>query len=360
MTLRSKGAPPANNGNSPKKERRPSSPDRLRPETIKRLRALHEPDFAKALRATVEDVAWIIIAATAILLGLSNGGFAYLLVPIGWLVIGARQRGLATIVHEASHGLLSENKAANYALGSVSAWAIMQRLPRYIETHLLGHHRKTGHPTKDPDTAHYIEQQLHLQDPDTFIWRNILQLLSGQKSLVSLPYLFRDRLMPAAGKRAQKSELLDLAGMFAFWLAIITIVTIGGWWTEFVLIWVIPFFTTFAAIGWLIETAEHAPLIWTERNPLNWTRNRKGHWLEEFVTALHGEGYHRAHHIAPWVPFHRIKEAHAILMEDPVYAEFEARSGGLFTRGANGSPTILESIKIDLRKLQATTQGEIE
>ncbi|MBL4557764.1 MAG: fatty acid desaturase [Rhodobacteraceae bacterium] len=131
----------------------------------------------------------------------------------------------------------------------------------------------------------------------------------------------------------------------ATWLVVIGTVGWLGIWLEFLLFWIVPLFTTTIAIGWCTELAEHYPLPQSENKRLLMTRNRHGWWLERFLFGRHDDNYHLVHHIFPTVPFHNLKKAHEVLLEDPAYRQWDEVWGGIFTRDHPGQETLMSYVK---------------
>lgn len=328
------------------------------PEIQLQLMQLSKKDNWHGILAIFETYAMI---AIAIMVGetLPNytpwylDGLFYL---TSWIIIGTRQRGLATLLHEASHRALARNRFLNNALGTVfSGWLILQIGKTYFLSHVMAHHRYTGDGQDDPDTYQYVLQKLISQNPDTFILRNMLAMLIGAKSLAQLPYVIRDRLVPDNWAEATPAHKWEIFGFILFWGAMLTGLVYLGWIDEFLIYWVIPYLTVFPAVGWLIETSEHFPLAWFHDQAVFATRNRDGNAFERFLTGVHSEGWHLVHHLRPGIPFWNQRKAHKIMLGDPDYAASTARYGGLFTRGAKGKPTILKAMAEELREAQAVT-----
>jgi fatty acid desaturase len=327
----------------------------LSPETLRELKTLSRPSLWRALLAIATDWALIALSGGAIYWAVwsSQTQWALAVLPIGWMVIGTRMRALATILHEAAHRLLVRQRWLNILFGTLlSGWWIAQLHCRYFASHVLGHHRWLGHPVKDPDIAQYHRLDLIHQDPATFLRRNLLHLLLGLKTLANLPYLLRDRLLPEPGMKLSREAKVETAGFVIAWIGLITLLIVNGWLLPFLVIWIVPYFTTFQAVNHLIETLEHFPLTWTRADDHEWTRNRKGPWIERWLTGAHGEGWHRVHHVLPGIPFWNLKRAHELLMTDPVYAAFEKESGGILLRGRNCEPPILQTMIAELAAYQ--------
>jgi fatty acid desaturase len=80
------------------------------------------------------------------------------LYPLTLMVIGSRQRALATILHEAAHKTLARNRKLNKILGTYfSGYLIFQTWSSYSRSHVVNHHTRLGSPEFDPDLKHYIE-----------------------------------------------------------------------------------------------------------------------------------------------------------------------------------------------------------
>lgn len=307
-----------------------------------------------ALVAVAED--WAIISA-ALLLGLTpwmgaplwTAAFVW---PIAWIVIGTRMRGLATLVHEASHGTLTRTKWLGGTIGTVfSAWLILQMLTTFRVSHLI-HHKTLGDFEDDPDIAHYVKQGLVHDDPDRFLLKHLVSMLTGVKVVFHLPYLLKHRLFPSS-KAIPLKQRLEIIGFCLFWLLIFAVLTLNGWWLQFIVLWVMPLLTVFPGVGFLIESAEHFPLVWLHDEHINMTRNRKGHALERFFFGIHAEHLHRTHHERPGIPFFLLRQADEIMMSDPVYAAFEAHCGGLLTKGPNGELPIIQVMPVQLKQVQS-------
>lgn len=114
--------------------------------------------------------------------------------------------------------------------------------------------------------------------------------------------------------------------------------------------WIVPFLTTFQILGWFIELAEHAPYM-NNRLDVHMTRNRHSHWFEQFLTGIHGEAYHLAHHLRPRVPFWKMAELHRILLRDPDYRQWDSQCGGIFL-SENGAPSVISLLIEQCRQRQ--------
>jgi len=295
--------------------------------------------------AWLEDVAFIAVG-----IGL------YLLspwcLPLSALLIGSRQRALATLLHESTHRTLARNRWMNLALGTVlSGWWIFQTWYRYRQTHVLEHHHKLGEEPADPDTRHYVNQGLY--DPMRSPFRDGASVIVFWLDLLwqQVKFLVRERMLPSGLSRMGRAAAIEYGLFVLFWCCVLFGLWLQGWLLEFLLLWILPYLTVFQMINWLIEVGEHFPLTRLAHSELEMSRNRHGTALELFFTGMHGENWHLVHHLRPGIPYWNLRTAHKIMMTDLAYARVNAQTGGLFTAGPDGAPSILEVVFLTLRAI---------
>lgn len=283
----------------------------------------------------IEDVA--VIAVSVWLVTVSPWVY-----PVSVVLIGSRQRALATLLHESAHGTLARNRSLNRLLGSIfSGWLIFQTWHRYRQTHVIDHHRYLGEEPGDPDVRHYVSQGLYDPAVSPFS-RNAAILPFAARFLgMQVRFLVRDRLMPGGGQAVRRAARIEYVGFLLFWALALTGLWYGGMLDDFLLLWLVPYLTTFQVFNWLIEVAEHFPLTRLTDTELEMSRNRYGGFVERFLTGMHAESWHLVHHLRPAIPHWNLRRAHDILMQDPAYAAVNRDRGGLFTPGSNGEPTII-------------------
>jgi fatty acid desaturase len=257
--------------------------------------------------------------------------------PLAVLIIGARQRALATLLHEAAHGILLKNKSFNFALGSFfSGYLIFQTFTSYQKSHVRYHHGHFGDPELDVDYKFMLNEGLYREDvsPGKFVLQNIYLPLFLSKVPKYLYSLVRQRFW----ETARKEKFIMLCYLLAIALSSIY----GHFWNLVIIFWLIPYLTTFQIIGWFIELSEHYPLMKNDCN-LYMTRNRNSHWLETFFTSIHNENYHLVHHLNPTIPFWNQAKAHQIYLQDENYARHDKSNGGIFI-SLNNADSVIKSI----------------
>jgi fatty acid desaturase len=294
--------------------------------------ALCELDNWHALIALACDFGVIVLSIFATL---KIGWACY---PLALLLIGSRQRALATIVHEASHGTLARNKKLERVLATwFSGYLIFSTLNAYRRSHVTGHHGRFGDPEGDADYRYMLDKGVYvIKDRAAHAWEFLLKpcLLGHVPSY--LGYLVKQR---AFGEKKSRTDRIENLKLCVYWIAILAVTAYYGQLLHLLLFWIVPFLTSFQVIGWFIELAEHAPLMQNGRD-IHMTRNRNSHWLEGLLTGMHSESYHLAHHLRPRVPFWRMGELHQVLMRDATYRQWDSECGGIFF-SRNGAPSVV-------------------
>lgn len=263
----------------------------------------------------------------------------YAFYPLAVLIIGARQRALATIMHDAAHLRAARDRRLNRLLGTyLTAYPIFQSFGAYVRSHVHQHHRYLGDPVRDPDFVFYQEIGLyHARSGREFFLKHVLATFLLLNSPTYAYYLVRHRLSAFA---RDKREALAFV---ATWVAIIA----GAAWLNalyiVVLFWFVPYLTSFMIIGRFIEIAEHYPLLGRNRDPLAMSRNRFSSPVEAFFLSIHQENFHLVHHLRACIPWWNLPRAHAAMMQDPAYQAANGGFGGVF-RSSNGQPALIPSL----------------
>lgn len=302
--------------------------DLVDPDILKQAQAIRRLDNWHGPLALAQDL------ATVVALLVAGIGF-WVLAPAILVGLGAVQRALATIVHEAAHRNLAKSRFLNRLLGTVSAALIYQSLSAYRASHCVFHHGHFAELERDPDYAFMIaigaydaagRAQARPRAALSLVWPYI-------------KYLWKDRLM------GDDKQLYSLERFIPplFWLVLLTCTTLVfgvGPTLAIVVYWHLALLVTFPLIGLFIELSEHYPLMRPDGNVLTCTRNRYAGRLEATLTELHGEGYHLTHHLLPGIPFWQMQEATAILRTCPRFAEEDHKWGGFFSARTTGRSTV--------------------
>jgi fatty acid desaturase len=257
---------------------------------------------------------WLALATTW---GLVFGAMALvamwpnpLTVVAALFVIGARQLGLAVLMHEAAHRTLFRSRRLNDFVGQwLCAYPIWSDVATYRPYHLQ-HHAKTGGP-EDPDLG------LVRPFPITraSLRRKVLRDLTGRTGIKFARGSFKRsvaRWHDPAGRRAAIGVVttnLALLGMLAL---------AGHAWLY--LLWVGAWLTTNTLVTRIRAIAEHA-LTPDADDPLRNTRTTVARWWERLLIAPNRVNYHLEHHLLMTVPFYNLPRLHRMLRERGVLEE---------------------------------------
>jgi fatty acid desaturase len=241
-----------------------------------------------------------------------------LTVVVALFVIGARQLGLAVLMHEAAHRTLLADREWNDRAGNwLCAYPVWTDLHPY-RTYHLQHHAKNW--TKDdPDIG------LVLPFPITraSLRRKIVRDLTGQTGR---------KFARASWKRSiQRWQAGDPRGRQAFVGFVATnailfavLAATGHPWLY--LLWAGAWLTTNTLVTRIRSIAEHA-MVPDPGDPLRNTRTTLARWWERIFLAPNRVNYHLEHHLLMTVPHSNLPKLHRML------AERGLLDGALVTKG---------------------------
>ena len=262
--------------------------------------------------------------------------FILLAIPI----IGARQLGLAVLMHEAAHGGLSRNTKLNYVFGHwLSGAPIGGSLKAYRPYHLT-HHKYAQQP-EDPDlilSAPFPITQRSLR-------RKIIRDLTGQTFLKQRRNQFANALglglRPGKGteNRAQSAREAVIPFLLTNTVIFFVLAGLGHWWAFFVL-WLLPMATWNQMITRLRNIAEHA-VVPDDQDPMRHARTTYAGWLSRALIAPYWVNYHCEHHMFMHAPCYRLPDIHKLLLEKGHGARMEIQPNYLTVlRQAAGKPSL--------------------
>jgi fatty acid desaturase len=308
------------------------------------LKPLYATNNWRWLIGWLADMA--VIAVAAVLSKLSP--YAY---PLTILLIGSRQRALASLLHEAAHSTIARNRQLCRFIGQyLTGLPVFQDFNAYHHSHVKMHHHYLGDPHRDPDYIYYIESGLQrAEDRFDFVFKHLLKTVFLLKVLSYLSYLIRHRLAALFASPLGAFKLLLVHSViFAIFFPVA-----GA--SGYALFWLVPYLTTFQIIGWLSEVSEHFGLLGKEKDELLATRNRFPAWWERIFVGMHGDNLHLTHHLLPGIPHWNLHKAHRMLMNDERYAAANAQTGGIISRGKHPR-SVMRQILDSYRGQQTTIQ----
>jgi fatty acid desaturase len=224
------------------------------------------------------------------------------------MVIGARQLGLAILMHDAAHGLLFRNRRLNEGVATwLCAAPVFTSLQLYRPYH-LAHHRHTQQ-AEDPDLG------LSAPFPITrrSLWRKIGRDLTGRTAYQRRLEQFRRGL--AKESKAFIVNLVLLGGLSA----------IGYWWL-YPLLWLLPLATWYQLVSRVRNIAEHA-VVPDNDDPLRNTRTTLANVVERLFVAPYWVNYHLEHHLFMFVPCWRLPAAQRALLARGLRPAMEIQPG---------------------------------
>ena len=262
---------------------------------------------------------WGIIAFAFSLVAWAPGVLTILL---ALFLIGARQLGLAVIMHDASHYAFLADRRRNDWVGNwLGAYPIWGDLIPYRPYHLQ-HHAHTW-SKKDPD--------LLLAKPFPItrasLLRKIGRDLTGRTGWKRAVATLRRDLGTSDGKVQHRGAagIAKLKGVLITNGALLLILSLCGH-PALYLLWVVAWLTTYSLVMRIRAIAEHS-MISDPADPFKNTRTTRASWLERLFIAPNRVNYHLEHHLSMRVPHYNLPRMHALL------GERGALAGALVTNG---------------------------
>ncbi len=277
------------------------------------VRTLSKLDATRALAAIALE--WLAIAVAILFVTWLHHPLAVLVaIPF----IGARQHALLIIAHDASHYRLLPNRRANDWIGNVLlTWPMFVSVQGFRHFH-GSHHRFLNVPgdgNRELWSTHTPQGDV---SPE---WRYpksrgalIATLLRRGAFLIGLWWMVRGIVGGFAFGMTTPERLARAAWM----LGVAGVLTWANAWGTFLWCWVLPYCTWHVVIQYARLICEHsnvkAEAAWAA------TRTTIPRWWERLLVLPRNIGFHIEHHWYPSVPFYRLGELHARLMQDPEFA----------------------------------------
>ena len=233
-----------------------------------------------------------------------------LTIVVAVLVIGARQLGLAVLMHEAAHGTLLRNRRLNDWVGNwLCAFPIWSDIAPYRPYHLQ-HHAKNW-TAEDPDLGLANPFPITRASMRRKVWRD----LSGQTGWKRLRATMRRDLGRSRGRAKRNFD----AGLGALRGVLVTNAVLLGLLTLFghpllYLLWVAAWLTAYSLAMRIRSIAEHA-MVPEPGHDLRNTRTTRARWWERLLIAPNRVNYHLEHHLHIGVPHYHLPRMHRLLRD---------------------------------------------
>ena len=255
--------------------------------------------------------AWIVIVAAGALFVAWPNPLTYL---IAVMLIGARQLGLAILMHEAAHGGLHPNLKINDFLGQwLCAAPTGADLSKYRPYHLT--HHKYAQQAEDPDLI------LSAPFPTTraSLRRKIVRDLTGQTFFKQRFGPLLGKLKGAGGDQPRSAifggELARQAPFLLWNLGLLVVLSAAGLWWAWLALWIVPMATWFPLVTRLRNIAEHALVARDEPDPMRHARTTQANWIERALIAPYWVNFHTEHHMFMHMPCWNLPKAHRLLVK---------------------------------------------
>jgi fatty acid desaturase len=221
------------------------------------------------------------------------------------LVIGARQLGLAVLMHEAAHRSLFSGRRLNDFVGSwLCAYPVWSDLRAYRAYHLQ-HHAKTG-TAEDPDLGLVLPFPITPASLRRKLWRD----LSGRTGLKFARGAWARTAARAARDPNARRAFVGFAVTNGALLA--GLAALGR--PELYLLWAGAWLTTNTLVTRIRSIAEHA-LAPEPADDLGNTRTTLARGWERLLIAPNRVNFHLEHHLLMTVPHYRLPAMHRLLRE---------------------------------------------
>lgn len=251
--------------------------------------------------------AWVVIGASMALFALFPNPLTFLIAVV---LIGARQLGLAILMHDGAHGLLFSNvKVNDFVTQWFASFPIATDIRPYRPYHLT-HHKNTQQES-DPDLI------LSAPFPITreSLRRKIMRDLTGQTGYKQRKSQIKAALgKPGAPFKDRLSTFIaKFGGPLATNLVLLTILSGLGYWYLYPLLWVLPLLTWYQMITRLRNICEHA-MVPDNNDPMRNARTTYAGWFMKAMIAPYWVNYHVEHHLFTWIPCYNLAKAHELLL----------------------------------------------
>jgi fatty acid desaturase len=284
------------------------------------LRATLTLEERRSLLAIDPLQSWWMVASNWLLVFAAMALVAWapnpLTIVVALFLIGARQLGMAIVMHEAAHRTLFRNRRLNDWVGNwLAAYPVWADVGPYRAYHLV-HHTRTG-TDQDPDLGLAAPFPITRASFRRKVWRD----LSGQTGWKQARAVFRRDVGWARGRNQRSLGMNEGQQPDVGWHKLIPVATcnaallgllaIAGH-PALYLLWVAAWLTTYRLVSRLRSIAEHG-MVPDQRDPLRNTRTTLARRWERLLVAPNRVNFHLEHHLLMTVPHHNLPRLHRLL-----------------------------------------------
>jgi fatty acid desaturase len=262
--------------------------------------------------------AWAVIAAAMALYAVWPNPLTFVVAVV---VIGSRQLGLAILMHDAAHGVLTANSRLNNRLSQIfCAWPVFSDTLAYRRYHMI-HHRRTQQPD-DPDLHLSAKFPITVASFRRKLWRD----LSGQTGFKQRKAQFRNALgKPEMTLGERWAHFRRRMGkMLLANLVLLAILSAFGKPQYYVMFWLLPLLTWQQAVTRIRNIAEHA-MVPDNDDVMRNARTTYAGILARSFLAPYWVNYHVDHHLLFYVPCYNLRKLHQLLLSKGLGPTMEIR-----------------------------------
>jgi fatty acid desaturase len=240
--------------------------------------------------------AWAVIFAAGIM------AIAWpITIPLAIMIIGARQLGLAILMHDAAHGALHPDLKINDFVGNqLTTGDLMAYRPYHLQ------HHKFAQQAEDPDlvlSAPFPITRLSLR-------RKIARDLTGRTyyklKWAGLVQRLRDRKPDEPLWPILKDAVVRRKRFFLGMVVTVALTAPFGLWWVWPVLWLVPQATWLPMVTRLRNIAEHALVAKDEPDPHRHARTTEANLIERALLAPYWVNYHCEHHMFMHVPCYHL------------------------------------------------------
>ncbi|MCB9744623.1 MAG: fatty acid desaturase family protein [Alphaproteobacteria bacterium] len=290
-------------------------PDRLPAAAV---RALSELSPARALGALAAE--WAMIAGAAGLALQLDHPLAYAGAVV---LIGARQHALAILAHDASHHRFLKHRGANDLVANLfCSWPVFASVQGFRYFH--GPHHRFTEQEGDGNRALWGTHDAEGHRSAEWTFPKSRGALAAQLAwracgLTGLRWMLRGFIGPVLGLRRRGRQYGHVSHLL-FWAIVAAALTAVQGWSAFLLLWVLPFVTWQVLVQYVRLICEHSA-VQSAHPAYALTRSTLPPAWQRLLFLPLNVGHHVEHHWYPSVPFYRLPQLHAALMEQPGFRE---------------------------------------
>ena len=239
------------------------------------------------------------------------------------MLIGARQLGMAILVHDAAHGALFRNRKLNdWVSDWLLAFPVLTDTKAYRAYH-LEHHKYVQQP-KDPDIGLSAPFPITKSSFRRKLWRDVTGRTGLKQRRAQIRAAIGAPGLPWGARLALFRQ--KMGGMLIVNLLLFGGLSVIGYWYLYPLLWVAPLLTYYQVITRIRNIAEHAMVPDNDDDFRN-ARTTHANWLMRAFLAPYFVNYHLEHLLMMFVPCYRLPRVREAFLSKGLGPRMEYRPG---------------------------------